>query len=339
MLLNNWKIEIIPKFNHYREYRKIIFDKIQDFLKMIFQEKDNKVVGIEVNYEMAMLLNLAFSYIGDPNISYQQLISKIVSDATRIGNKQITVSGFITIFQYIKSNRQSPYLNFPTKLHLFGEKSSSEFVVPIMHKKPTFQVFKEKTTPKTTMCSDWLTFKSLFDLLGDCPWCGGGGKCKDDKFDDEHLDNCEKCQKCFSDIGLAIQYLFLDSKLSDVERFRLIIEILHATLRSCENHGHITVDYAIQLGNKIETIDEWIKKNIAQRLGVVFTDLNKPSSPSNLTFTGGNEVDKLDILYLNDKFVDKFIFEKDYNKLIEFEIIEKIMWEKNVSSRLSFWIS
>jgi len=188
-------------------------------------------------------------------------------------------------------------------------------------------------------CMDAKASKIIFEFIN-CAYC-----------DAEKCSNCVKngecdCDSTLNKVGSFMHQVMKKEKLQGFDRCRIIIEMLHGSLRPYEKHISYHVYMGTQLGTNIDDTNKWIHKNISKNLSVSVKDWvdnkNKNlTSPSDIK-TNGYELDYMKFILKTNEYID-FLFENNKEGLkknyFENEKLIKTQWEIMISERLSLWCS
>ena len=343
---------VLPKFSQIRNYRNSLFNKVVEFVSFenivvqkkvqkLIQEEEieevreinkNAVIGVKANFERIIMIGALNHYLQFGFSNTEQLYLKIMVDATHFSNLEKTIAAITLIDNNFDDFFQTCRQIFPFSIISGAEKNLDQVLEETFKDKYSLQVDDEQIDLLTIIASDWKAYKNLLKFMGVCPWC-------DLKFQptcvgDQHEKCTYKCQNGFSKVGHFLHYLFAKTKLKNLDRKQVILEILHATLRSSELVINSIIAYAIEFGCKREELECWIKECIGQNLRLK-QKKNKTGEQSNaFKLVGGNEDHRLSFLLSFEQFTK--IFFKDLDQFF-IEKLTKIAWHRNLAKRLAFW--
>jgi flagellar biosynthesis GTPase FlhF len=298
-----------------------------------------KIIGIQYEFKNSILLAALFKFIKNPKLS-KSLYLKFMIDAAKFSNEEKTTFGI----NLIDVDNETSFCQkakdiIPILILNGGEKLAKEIILDLIRKKYKLKIGNKIYDLINLLSWDYKAYKEILDFIETCVWCGfhfninfcsEKGKCTEKN----------ECFNSFSNIGCYLHYLFDKKLVNGIHVSTILIDMLHAILRSSELVINVIVAYAIQVGWSKEEIEIWIKDRIG---GSCFLALKKknidPSIFAAFKFSGGNENHRLYFLLIVDEFIEKFLEKNDLVKeLIQYNSLNKVYWNNNISQRLSLWI-
>lgn len=263
----------------------------------------------------------------------------MLCDARNVGKRTETVAGF----SILKNNGEADLSpkDIYTLIILFGDEDLLKGVIEKYFKENLVSVFGQEFLTRAFVSFDWKALKNLLNFEGNCIWCSQSMTCSAKTHGNENK-NC-KCDKNFSKIGSCQHQVILKSKLGGMDRWRVLLDVLHGTLRTTEHLISTFVFYALQIGNSLEEINNWINKNVFKGTGGVVVKISEKLKDLNdivtLNFNSisvnfGSENDRLKLVYHMPQFLDHFFKKKlDNNFFVNSPINDsfyKIMMAKRI---------
>jgi hypothetical protein len=123
------------------------------------------------------------------------------------------------------------------------------------------------------------------------------------------------------------------------------LDVLHGTLRCTEHVITTNVFYALQMGNSLKEINNWIQDKVFNHTGGVTIkisdDVKSNEDIVNLTFNSikvnfGSENDRLKLVYEMPKFIDHFFNRMDENFFLN-QPINLSFYQKTMAERISLF--
>ena len=267
-----------------------------------------------------------------------------MSDARNIGKHSQTMGAYSLVKDYNKTNLTIDDI-YSLIIYFGPEKDMNPEAAKLIYDY-LVNFFGKESAIFTLICSDWKYLKSFLNFSGICPFCGCVKKCFSSHIDLKAKEkNCE-CDLAKDKIGSKLHQKYKDDNLDfDIERWRVIIETLHCTLRTSEHAISIAVYFAVSLGAKLEDINKWIKEKVFNGKNMMVIEFETDKKENHVSIFNysfkilhAKEVEKLAFIKKIPDFYDEFMKLKVDEHFVSNNQINQFFYEILYSQRIALFL-